>query len=273
MSWDGFAVQAQTLQGHGSDLRARRASAIEKRMEAESKVLHLLRNAHSEWVEGSPALQMPDSEVQKILGEIDDVYTGSMRRWAVNFLVRGLERGKRELGWKVRVPPYVMAFKQPGPALDAKHFALLTPAARLRHALIERWSSMPEGAAVEAIDVVLSAVALSAVTTRERRRAWIAHLATGLRVDADPRRADTDASQRPARRACRSTASPQYIRAPHVRLDPQRKPALPQVAAIAKSLLRSTVWSSPTPSTSLRTLSSGNMSKVVNKVSIPRSRA
>ena len=181
MTWQGFVVRAPKATGRSDDLRHRRQSAEARCVHAQTQVRDWIAQQHLQpWLMGEPGLVIDETTVDALRQTIDDTFTGAERRWAANFLSAGLERGKLELRWQVRVPPRVLALRIPSPPLHADIFPALTQVAAFDQALQAHWHACAQSqSAVPLEDVLLSAIWSSALISRER----IHQVTTALHAD------------------------------------------------------------------------------------------
>lgn len=182
MAWDGFLPKPVSTAKASlpADEKRRLEKTETSRHETETAVVALLEKEELlPWVEGVTDLKIPDEDVRRILAEIDAEYSGSFRRWAVNFLVRGLERGKNELGWHVRVPSRVVALALPSPPIRPKDFHHLQLADLLRAEFIRnRIGRLQPDAPVKAADILFSAIAYAGIIHQAKLMEFVrnAHL-------------------------------------------------------------------------------------------------
>jgi len=114
--WKGFAVAASEPQAAENGLQQRRANAEHHRARIQAQVREwIAQQGLQDWLQGCPDLVIPDETVQALRQRIDQTFTGAERRWATNFLSAGLERGRLERGWSVRVPPRILVLRGPTP--------------------------------------------------------------------------------------------------------------------------------------------------------------
>ena len=177
-AWAGFAIRAAHVSATAADLQRRREQAELQRVQVQAQVRTWIDELGLQpWLHGQPDLVIPDAQVQALRKRIDDQFTGAQRRWAANFLSGGLERGRMERGWQVRVPPRVLVLRAPTPPLNAATFPALTQVGTLDNALQAYWLRCARArSAVRIEQVLLSAMWSSALIGEERIR----HVATGL---------------------------------------------------------------------------------------------
>jgi hypothetical protein len=117
--WKGFAIGAAKPQAAENGLQQRRAHAEHHRARAQAQVREWIeQQGLQDWLQGHTGLVIPDDLVQTLRHRIDQTFTGAERRWATNFLSAGLERGRLERGWSVRVPPRILVLRAPTPPLE-----------------------------------------------------------------------------------------------------------------------------------------------------------
>lgn len=180
--WMGFQPVARAVKSTEKDVKRRREDAEEKRYDVECWVIDYLRNNDLQpWLEGTAGLVIPDETVRGVEAAICEEFAGDPRRWAINFLVRGLERGRKELGWQVRPPGRIVKLKLPSPALNPERFRELSEADTLRTAFVQRWRTHgPERPTVQAGDVLFAAIAYSAIIHPPRLIGFCQHAHTHL---------------------------------------------------------------------------------------------
>ncbi|MGC8703816.1 MAG: tyrosine-type recombinase/integrase, partial [Thiomonas sp.] len=139
------------------------------------------------WLQGALSLNIADASVQALRDRIDQEFKGAERRWAVNYLSNGLERGRLERGWTVRVPPRVLVLRAPTPPLNAETFPSLTQVGAIDRVLDAYWTRCAaETSPVLLEQVLISAIWHSALIGQKRIRQVAAVLAQrGLRVSPD----------------------------------------------------------------------------------------
>lgn len=181
--WSGFVPRVRETTSQQEDTKEREQKKIIEAAEAEEFVVQsLLKNGCDDLIAGLPGLIIEDKKVKSILNLIDDKYAGNARRYAVNFFVKGLEQGKNELAWQVRLPSRVIALRMPSPPISADLFGLLNHADLLRSMFMARWrQSDAAKIVIEPCDVVLSAVALSAVLNEKQLLGLLQNLHIGTR--------------------------------------------------------------------------------------------
>lgn len=180
--WAGFQPIASAVKAAEKDVRRRREAAEERRYDVECWLIDYLRNNELQsWLDGAPALVIADDTVRGVEAAICEEFSGDPRRWAINFLVRGLERGRKELGWQVRPPARIVKLRLPSPALNPERFGELTVADALRTAFVERWRTHePARPSVQAGDVLFAAIAYSAIIHPQRLIGFCQHAHTHL---------------------------------------------------------------------------------------------
>lgn len=91
-----------------------RRRAILRRFQDQIRVLRALADDYPDLVEGTGAPVLDFKQTRKVLEKACNGLDGASFRAAYNFLVRGLYRGNRKLGWDIQVP---------APALQVKNTA------------------------------------------------------------------------------------------------------------------------------------------------------
>lgn len=188
--WKGFAVAASKPQAAENGLQQRRANAEHHRARAQAQVREwIAQQGLQDWLQGRPDLVIPDEAVQTLRQRIDQTFTGAERRWATNYLSAGLERGRLERGWNVRVPPRILVLRGPTPPLNALTFPALTQEGLIDQALRNHWQrSAQTGAEITFEQILISAIWSSALIGEDRIRQVAAALrANTLRVSPDGR--------------------------------------------------------------------------------------
>lgn len=188
--WKGFAVAASEPQAAENGLQQRRANAEHHRARIQAQVREwIAQQGLQDWLQGCPDLVIPDETVQALRQRIDQTFTGAERRWATNFLSAGLERGRLERGWSVRVPPRILVLRGPTPPLNALTFPALTQEGLIDQALQAHWQrSAQTGAEITFEQILISAIWSSALIGEDRIRQVAAALrANTLRVSPDGR--------------------------------------------------------------------------------------
>lgn len=181
--WSGFQPIEPRVSGVAPDIRKRRAASEETRLKCEHWVLDKIRTmGHQAWLEGGRDLKIPDEDIQAIQAEIEEEFVGDPRRWAVNFLARGLERGRKQLGWNVNVPGRIMRLKLPSPPIDAEAFVRLEMFDALQAGFIERWKQRPER--VLPGDIMASALLFDGIASVSRLTRFAEHVCTLRRQGA-----------------------------------------------------------------------------------------
>lgn len=180
--WAGFQPVAKPVKSAERDVRRRREAAEERRYDVECWLIDYLRNnGLQSWLDGTPTLVIADDTVRGVEAAICEEFAGDPRRWAINFLVRGLERGRKELGWQVRPPSRIVKLRLPSPALNPERFAELAEADALRTAFVERWRTHePARPTLEAGDILFAAIAYSAIIHPQRLIGFCQHAHTPL---------------------------------------------------------------------------------------------
>ncbi len=188
-SWQGFRPTAIRLgnQETAQDRRIERAKA--QRAGSEEKALELIQGLGSEtqgWIQGTPGLTIPDALVDRLIAQIDDTLEGDARRWATNFLARGLERGRTTLGWTVKVPPRIVRLRAPSPPLNTRNMDQLRAAKALRSGLLDELARPPDpGSSDGAFIVLLSAIYFSGLLDPAEIEDFAQAAAQGLRLRGD----------------------------------------------------------------------------------------
>jgi hypothetical protein len=182
-TWRGFVPRTVRVTGNAPDVHQRQERAERSAQEAEEWVLDRLRKAKLDaWLVGEPDLRIDQDLVEKIRSEIESELSGYPRKWATNFLARGLERGKLTRNWNVIVPARVVTLKLPTPPLHAVSFSQISLADELREEFVARWSSDHARARqVLPADILFAAIAFSGVLHRKRVMHFIANIETGVR--------------------------------------------------------------------------------------------
>ncbi len=183
VGWRPFDVAP----GRIDDIKqARVALAQAKQSEAQRRLLTYLETLGLKGVEilrGVSGLHIPDALVQSVTKWIDDELKGNERRWATNHFARGLERGRTELQWVVKVPPRVLRLQLPSPPLNVRNVESLHVATALRSVFIEALADPPEPPSPDAaFFVVLSAILFSGLLNPTDIEGFAKSAATGLRV-------------------------------------------------------------------------------------------
>lgn len=180
--WTGFLPGEIRFKGEASDVKRRRERFEVTRHEAETWVVeHLGKNDLQSWLAGTEGLNIPDETVLAVETAISDEFSGDPRRWAMNFLVRGLERGQRERNWNVRPPARIVKLRLPSPALNPETFHLLPTADALRAKFLERWrADRARPLPVQAGDILFAAIAFCGLIDSRRVSGFAEHAGTTL---------------------------------------------------------------------------------------------
>ncbi|MFZ5488893.1 MAG: tyrosine-type recombinase/integrase [Pseudomonadota bacterium] len=188
--WNGFAIRAEQTRPAEDRLQQRREVAQRRRVEVQTQIREWIeQQGLNDWLQGKPDLIIPDEVVQALRERIDHTFTGAERRWATNFLSAGLERGRLERGWTVRVPPRILVLRAPTPPLNALTFPALTQEGLIDQALQAHWQECArDHSAVTLEQVLISMIWSSALIGEDRiRQAAAALRANTLRVSPDGR--------------------------------------------------------------------------------------
>jgi hypothetical protein len=183
MDWDGFKPRLAKATGATDDVKRRREKAVVGAWEAEQWVEKLIQEKDlGAWLTGQVGLEIRNETVDQLIRAIDGEFSGNPRRWATNFLARNLEKGKKELQWKVRVPTRVISLRLPSPPINAESFSFIGNADFLRAEFIQRWRG--EEAAKRNIssgDILFSAIAFAGVLSLKKLIEFTRHCDDGLR--------------------------------------------------------------------------------------------
>ncbi|MDE2253694.1 MAG: DNA breaking-rejoining enzyme, catalytic core [Betaproteobacteria bacterium] len=186
-TWAGFEIDPIAVSGAASDIRRRREASETRRVDVQSTVRAWIEDGgHRPWLEGQMGLTIDAEQVKALRAKIDLAYRGSDRRWATNYLVRALERGRLQCGWNVKVPPHVLTLRLPSPELNADTFVGLTKSTDIEQALLAYWGQCAQSAApVTQEIIIISAIWNSALIDRKRMNAVDEQLRAGaVRVTA-----------------------------------------------------------------------------------------
>lgn len=187
-AWGGFDIDPIAVSGAASDIRRRREASETRRVDVQSMVRAWIEDGgHRSWLEGQTGLTVDAQHVKALRAKIDLAYRGSDRQWATNYLVRGLERGRLQCGWNVKVPPHVLTLRLPSPQLNADTFVGLTKSTDIEQAILAYWNQCARSAApVTQEMIIISAIWHSALIDRKRINAVDEQLRAGaVRVTAD----------------------------------------------------------------------------------------
>lgn len=188
--WSGFEVDPVWGIGSAPDVRRRREASEQRRVTVQTAVREWIKEAkHQDWLAGVPSLTIDAADVDALRSKIDVTYQGADRRWAANYLARGLERGRQQCDWKVRVPAYVLTLRLPKPQLNAETFVGLTQVDAVERAILDEWARCASAQKSVTLETVLiSAIWFSALLDRKRIAAVHAQLSVqALRVTPDGR--------------------------------------------------------------------------------------
>lgn len=183
--WNGFAIRAPRVRVTAADLQQRRERSERSRVQVQTQVRSWIEEQGLQaWLQGELSLNIADASVQALRDRIDQEFKGAERRWAVNYLSNGLERGRLERNWTVRVPPRVLVLRAPTPPLNAETFPSLTQVGAIDRVLDAYWKRCAaEKSPVSLEQVLISAIWHSALIGQERIRQVRAMLAQrGLRA-------------------------------------------------------------------------------------------
>ena len=187
--WSGFAIRPPSVRTSAVDLQQRRVRAEHSRVQVQTQVREWIEEQGlQDWLKGTPGLVIGEAPVQALRNRIDQEFKGAERRWAANYLSSGLESGRLERGWTVRVPPRVLVLRTPTPPLNAETFPALTLVGAIEHALDTYWLRCArDKSAVSLEQVLISAIWHSALISQERIRQVASALAQRrLRICFEP---------------------------------------------------------------------------------------
>jgi integrase len=141
--------------------------ATEKQTSQNWVVEYLVARGLHPWLEGDKNLTITQPQANEIITEIASRFSGSPRRHAHNFFIKGLEQGKQLHDWQVELPQKIIQlFTQP-PALGEREFQLDKTAGQLRAQFLNRWAQPSSPVKVLPGDIIFSSILFSGILDPE----------------------------------------------------------------------------------------------------------
>lgn len=141
--------------------------ATEKQTSQNWVVEYLAARGLHPWLEGDKNLTITQPQANEIITEIASRFSGSPRRHAHNFFIKGLEQGKQLHGWQVELPQQIIQlFTQP-PAFGEREFQFEKTAGQLRAQFLNRWAQPSSPVKVLPGDIIFSSILFSGILDPE----------------------------------------------------------------------------------------------------------
>ena len=179
-----FTLDELPAQPTGSDnpAKRRKLAIVLEKLSSQRWIIEYLRanNLHA-WLDGDTNLNITLEQVNRVLTQIANSFSGRARRYAHNFFVSGLELGRQELGWLVEPPNKIIQLFTRPPAFGEYEFQLDKTACQLREDFLKRWAQPSSPERVLPGDIIFASIMFAGILNTEIAVGFCKHCVERLR--------------------------------------------------------------------------------------------